>query len=84
MGASAEAMTQFIHLLAVWGNGPRANGAAREGSTQGASTRAELRGDGVDWACVVNKRDWPPATAATEPGALFKSINALLNTTTLP
>jgi hypothetical protein len=60
MGASAEAMTQFNHLHAVWGNGPRANGAAREGSTPGASTRAESRGDGVDWACVINTRDWPP------------------------
>jgi CubicO group peptidase (beta-lactamase class C family) len=84
MGASAEVMTQFIHLHAVWGNGPRANGAAREGSTPGASTWAESRGDGVDWACVIKTRDWPPATAATEPGALFKSIDALLNTTTLP
>jgi CubicO group peptidase (beta-lactamase class C family) len=37
-GASAHALTQFIHLLAVWGNGPRpANGTfgrlARTGST---------------------------------------------------
>jgi CubicO group peptidase (beta-lactamase class C family) len=84
MGASAEATTQFIRLHAVWGNGPRAAGSAREGSTPGASTWAESRADGVDWACVINTRDWPPATAATEPGALFKSIDALLNTTTLP
>src|SRR6266852_8974436 len=31
-GASAEAMSEFIHRHAVWGNGPRAGGA-RQGST---------------------------------------------------
>ncbi|MGD0103562.1 MAG: serine hydrolase [Rhodopila sp.] len=84
MGASAEAMTQYIHLHAVWGNGPRASGAAREGSTPGASTWAESRADGIDWACVINTRDWPPSKAPTEPGALFTSIDTLLNSTPLP
>src|SRR5438094_10273784 len=64
-GASAHALTQFIHLHAVWGNGPRAAGAARSGSTPGASTLAVSRGDGIDWACVVNTRDWPASTSPT-------------------
>src|SRR5205823_1678030 len=46
-GASAQALTQFIHLHAVWGNGPRAAGSARSGSTPGASSLAVSRGDGI-------------------------------------
>ena len=48
MGASAHALTPFVHLHAVWGNGPRAPGAARSGSTPGASTSAQSRTDGID------------------------------------
>jgi CubicO group peptidase (beta-lactamase class C family) len=88
MGASARALTQFIHLHAVWGNGPRAAGAARSGSTPGASTLAVSRGDGIDWACVINTRDWPPATSPTlndlfnlTPPINPNSITHLLNTT---
>jgi len=83
MGASAEALTQFIHLHAVWGNGPRAPGAARTGSTPGASSMAASRGDGVDWAYVINTRDWPPSTSPTL-GDLGNSITQLLNTTPIP
>jgi CubicO group peptidase (beta-lactamase class C family) len=67
-GASAEAMAQVIHTHAVWGNGGRSPGAARSGSTPGASTWAESRWDGIDWTYTVNTRDWPPnngQTAAT-------------------
>ena len=92
-GASAHALTQFIHLHAVWGNGPRpANGTfgwlARSGSTPGASSLAVSRGDGVDWAYVINTRDWPPSTSPTldELGGLTppvspNSITHLLDTT---
>ena len=83
MGASAEALTQFIHLHAVWGNGPRAPGAARTGSTPGASSMAASRGDGVDWAYVINTWDWPPSTSPTL-GDLGNSITQLLNTTPIP
>lgn len=83
MGASAEALTQFIHLHAVWGNGPRAAGAARTGSTPGASSMAASRTDGVDWAYVINTRDWPPSTSPAL-GDLGNSITQLLNTTTIP
>jgi CubicO group peptidase (beta-lactamase class C family) len=70
LGASAFALTQFIRLHAVWGNGPRpANGTfgwlARSGSTPGASTLAVSRGDGIDWAYTINTRDWPPSTSPT-------------------
>jgi CubicO group peptidase (beta-lactamase class C family) len=64
-GASAHALTQFIHLHAVWGNGPRAAGSARSGSTPGASSLAVSRSDGIDWACVINTRDWPLSTSPT-------------------
>lgn len=86
MGASAHALTQFIHLHAVWGNGPRASGPppgpARSGSTPGASTWAQSRPDGVDWAYVINTRDLPPATSQTL-NDLDNAVNELLNTMTL-
>ena len=70
LGGSAHALTQFIHLHKVWGNGPRpANGSfgwlARSGSTPGASTLAVSRGDGIDWAFTINTRDWPQTGAVT-------------------
>jgi CubicO group peptidase (beta-lactamase class C family) len=79
-GASAHALTQFIHLHAVWGNGPRAAGSARAGSTPGASSFAMSRGDGVDWAYVINTRNWPPSTSPTLE-QLGNSITYLLDTT---
>jgi CubicO group peptidase (beta-lactamase class C family) len=82
-GASAHALVQFIHLHAVWGNGPRAANSARTGSTPGASSMAESRGDGTDWAYVINTRDWPPNTSPTL-NDLGTSIDNLLNTTPLP
>jgi hypothetical protein len=65
MGASAQALTQFIHQHAVWGNGPRTTGYTRTGSSPGASSLASSRDDGIDWAYVINTRDWPPATSMT-------------------
>jgi CubicO group peptidase (beta-lactamase class C family) len=79
-GASAHALTQFIHLHAVWGNGPRAANSARSGSTPGASTLAWSRGDGIDWAYVINTRDWPPSTSPTLDD-LGGTINHLLDIT---
>jgi CubicO group peptidase (beta-lactamase class C family) len=79
-GASAQALTQFIHLHAVWGNGPRAAGFARAGSTPGASSLAVSRGDGVDWAYIINTRDWPPSTSPTLDD-LGNAITHLLDTT---
>ena len=81
-GASAHAITQFIHLHAVWGNGPRAANFARSGSTPGASSFAKSRGDGVDWAYVINTRDWPPATTQTLD-VLDTAIDQILNSTPL-
>jgi len=64
LSASAENLAQFIFNHAVWGNGGRAAGAARAGSTPGASSWAESRWDGVDWSYVVNTRDWSPVVPA--------------------
>lgn len=85
LAASAMALTQFIHLHAVWGNGPRpANGGnwtlTRTGSTPGTSTLASSRGDGIDWAYTINTRDWPPQTSPTLDG-LTQSIVSLLDST---
>jgi CubicO group peptidase (beta-lactamase class C family) len=82
--ASAEALTQFIHRHAVWGNGGRAANLARSGSTPGASTYAWSRGDGVDWAFTINTRDWPPGSSATVVDDFAKSINTLLDHATIP
>jgi CubicO group peptidase (beta-lactamase class C family) len=81
LGASAHALTQFIHLPAVWGNGPRAAGAARAGSTPGSSSLAVSRGDGVDWAYVINTRDWPAATTPTLDDLAQKLITPFLDAT---
>ncbi len=83
MGASAEALTQFIHRHAVWGNGSRAAGSARSGSTPGASSLAVSRSDDVDWAYVINTRDWPPSTSPTLDD-MGNSITHILDTTPLP
>lgn len=88
LAASATAMTQFIHLHKVWGNGPRpVNGTfgtiARAGSTPGTSTWAESRGDGIDWALTINTRNWPPVTSPTLSN-LEQSIDHLLDTTPMP
>jgi CubicO group peptidase (beta-lactamase class C family) len=64
-GASAQALVHFIHRHAVWGNGPRTPGYTRTGSTPGASSLAASRTDGIDWAYVINTRDWPPSTSPT-------------------
>lgn len=81
-GASAHAMVQFIHLHAAWGNGPRAPGSARSGSTPGASTLAASRSDGVDWAYTVNTRDWAPGVSPTLDD-LGNSLTHILDTITI-
>jgi CubicO group peptidase (beta-lactamase class C family) len=57
--ASASALVQFIRLHAVWGRGGRMAGAARTGGMAGVSSRAESRGDGVDFAFIFNTRNLP-------------------------
>ncbi len=78
LGASAEALAQFIHQHAVWGNGPRAPGYSRSGSGAGASCLASSRTDGVDWAFTINTQDWPPSASSTLKD-LENSINRLLD-----
>jgi CubicO group peptidase (beta-lactamase class C family) len=78
LGASAEALAQFIHQHAVWGNGPRAPGYSRSGSGPGASCLASSRTDGVDWALTINARDWPPSALPTL-NDLENSINGFLD-----
>ena len=81
--ASATALTAFIHRHAVWGNGGRAAGSARAGSTPGSSSLAVSRGDGIDWAYVINTRNWPANTSPTLDD-LGTTITHLLDTTPLP
>ncbi|HEY4358654.1 MAG TPA: serine hydrolase [Acidobacteriaceae bacterium] len=83
MGSSAEAMATFINHHAAWGNGPRAQ-SARAGSTPGASSWAESRSDGIDWAYTLNTRDWPPSAPAKVLDNLDSAIDTFLNTATLP
>ena len=77
--ASAEALAQFAHTHAAWGNGGRAPGAARSGETPGAFTWVESRMDGIDWAYAVNTCDWPPTNGQT--AATTAKGNQALNTT---
>jgi CubicO group peptidase (beta-lactamase class C family) len=83
LAASAQAMVAFIHRHAVWGVGGRAANSARSGSTHGSSTLAVSRGDGVDWACTINTRDWPPATSQTL-AQLDDAITAHLDSHPIP
>ncbi len=79
LGASARAMAQFAHLHAVWGNGGRAPGYGREGSTPGASTFVWSRPDGVDAALVLNTRTWPAGAPGNLVDQLQKTIDGLLS-----
>lgn len=88
LAASSRALTQFIHVNLVWGNGTRPTGSGnwwigRTGSTPGTSTEAASLGDGIDWAYVINTRDFPPQTSlplaslATTIGNLISSTPGL-------
>jgi CubicO group peptidase (beta-lactamase class C family) len=78
LGASARALAQFAHLHAVWGNGGRAPGYARDGSTPGASTSVWSRADGVDAAFTINTRYWPAGSPGNIVDQLRGTIDALL------
>lgn len=65
IACSAFELAQFIHLYKVWGNGLREQMKlrpggyyARSGSMPGTFAWAESRGDGVDWVCVFNTRNF--------------------------
>jgi CubicO group peptidase (beta-lactamase class C family) len=79
MGASAEVLARFINFHAVFGNGPRSPGASRIGSTPGGYTQAGSRADGVDWAYVLNTRDWTPSAKPTT-----NDLVNVLNTVPVP
>jgi CubicO group peptidase (beta-lactamase class C family) len=78
LGASARALAQFANLHAVWGNGGRAPGYARAGSTPGASTYVWSRADGVDAAFTINTRFWPAGAPANIVAQLQTAIDSLL------
>jgi CubicO group peptidase (beta-lactamase class C family) len=78
LGASAQALAQFAHLHAVWGNGDRTPGLARDGSTPGASTYVWSRADGVDAAFTINTRCWPAGSPGNIVGQLQDTIDSLL------
>jgi len=89
LAASATALTQFIHVNQVWGNGPRSAyneqwGSSwwigRTGSTPGSSTEAASIGSGIDWAYVINTRDFPPQTPLPL-SSLSNTIGNIINST---
>ncbi len=84
LAASATALTQFIHVNLVWGNGPRPPPGnwwlGRTGSTPGTSTEAASLGSGIDWAYVINTRDLPPQTPLPLP-SLATTISSLISNT---
>ena len=79
LGASARALSQFAHLHAVWGNGGRTPGAARDGSTPGASTYVWSRADGVDAAFVLNTRTWPAGAPSNVVDQLQQMLDSLIS-----
>ena len=85
LAASATALTQFIHVNLVWGNGPRSPNTGnwwlgRTGSTPGTSTEAASLSGGIDWAYVINTRDFPPQTSLPLP-SLATTIGNLIDST---
>ncbi len=84
LGASARALVAFINQHAVWGNGGRAAGLNRAGSTPGTSTWAESRTDGVDFAFAINTRDWPPNASPTLVPDLRALLDGMLNSAPIP
>jgi CubicO group peptidase (beta-lactamase class C family) len=66
LGASARALAQFAHLHAVWGNGGRAPGFTRTGSTPGASAVVWSTKHGVDAGLTINTRSWPLSSPTGE------------------
>jgi len=44
---------------------------------------AVSRSNGIDWAYVINTRDWPPNTSPTLD-ELGQSIDKLIDTTPIP
>jgi CubicO group peptidase (beta-lactamase class C family) len=78
LGASARALALFAHRHAVWGRGGRAPGAARDGSTPGASTFVWSRTDGVDAAFTINTRTWPAGAPSNIGSQLQATIDSLL------
>jgi CubicO group peptidase (beta-lactamase class C family) len=87
MMTSAGAMATFIHTNAVWGSGGRAAGFARSGAEAGSSSLAVSRGDGVDWAYILNTRWSLSERMVTEAGGntvsaidkLGRDISSLLD-----
>jgi CubicO group peptidase (beta-lactamase class C family) len=85
LAASATALTQFIHVNLVWGNGLRPNPSSnwwlgRTGSTPGTSTEAVSQAGAIDWAYVINTRDFPPGTSLPLAG-LATTIGNLISAT---
>src|SRR3984957_6972541 len=78
LGASARALAQFAHLHAVWGNGGRAPGFLRAGSTPGASTYVWSRAAGGDAALTINTRPRPAGSPSDIVGQLQATIDSLL------
>ena len=73
-----------------WGNGPRPPNSGnwwlgRTGSTPGTSTEAASMsaGGGLDWAYVINTRDFPPQTPLPLPSLATTIGNIIAATPSL-
>jgi hypothetical protein len=64
LAATASALVKFINSFAVWGLNGRTP-SARTGGMSGTSSEIVSRGDGLDWAFVLNQRD--QLTQPTDP-----------------
>jgi len=74
---TASTIARMIGSYAVWGMGGRAAGSARSGSMGGTSSWAASRGDGLDFCCIFNTRDF--GDARDPMGALVASLNQALD-----
>ncbi|KAL8659927.1 MAG: hypothetical protein Q9202_006882 [Teloschistes flavicans] len=79
LAGSATDVARFISTHAVQGFGKRASGKSRISSNAGAAAYAESRNDGVDWALVMNTREFVNGTDGDPLGDLVKAIDAAID-----
>lgn len=83
LAGSASDIALFISENAVQGIGGRASGRSRVSSLAGGLAYAESRADGVDWAFVVNTRDWSGGDGVAPQNDFVRIIDGILDSAQL-
>ncbi|KAK2005659.1 penicillin-binding protein [Colletotrichum eremochloae] len=68
LAASASTVAKFIGKHAVWGTGGRDTPRARQGTLPGARSFAMSSPSGIDWALLINTRDFVSPVGGEDEG----------------